>query len=670
MSKMPRKKTLQIHILVTGFLILSIIQVIYLQLRVGDLRESQMNQNDYNLGAITDASANAIATTLMCINYAPSDITYSCNRSIPWGYGYECTLGVIDYNSASGNYTYNSTFITGSVLFNITQGGVINFTPDRSDIGNHTLGVYVYDDSGCDNNMYYEEFELEIVNASHPPVLIANLTNQSIFVGNAYSFFLNNYFLDPDGGRLDYVSSYNGSYVSVIILNNSFTTIRGTACGDSLAYFVATDLDNETATSNTVKYTVYGCPQTTPSSGGSGGGGGGGGGGRISNCNPNWKCGRWGRCLPNGTQVLECRDYNGCDPDHYIENFYKNCTYVPEVYVCQEQWICSNWTECINDTHTRVCFDNRSCGTNNTKPAEIENCFLDDSCANGIQDNDETGIDCGGSCKPCPEKQSPAQIVKRNTGLILAVLLTVLAVFGSTYMLRHKIKNWYVSLKSKKHKRLYINLEQKERLMKSIEILQERIESASGKSSGNSFANSSGGSFQSVIPMIKQFSIDYFKELLGLENPTRDDIIKNLPVLCNKNLEELIKGFYDAMLAVYLPAAPAAIKIPKDRMQALIDEMRYNVFLISEFTDNDAAICPKVRLAPDNAFVVAQCYTQVSNILLALIFEEYSEAEKQYKALLEIYSKATIDEKKEVYGAILRVYNYIIVSQKILYQKR
>ena len=31
-----------------------------------------------------------------------------------------------------------------------------------------------------------------------------------------------------------------------------------------------------------------------------------------------------------------------------------------------------------------------------------------DTCSNGIQDNDETGIDCGGSCSACPTPSPPS----------------------------------------------------------------------------------------------------------------------------------------------------------------------------------------------------------------------------------------------------------------------
>ncbi|MBU0929891.1 MAG: hypothetical protein KJ623_02370 [Nanoarchaeota archaeon] len=122
--------------------------------------------------------------------------------------------------------------------------------------------------------------------------------------------------------------------------------------------------------------------------------------------------------------------------------------------ICYENWTCSEWSNCTNENKTRACEDANACGTLIEKPNEIENCnetnpapeipssssgsgssgggggrkitpeetrvleqatqvpvktseetrILEkkvDLCTNGVQDNGETGIDCGGSCKKC-----------------------------------------------------------------------------------------------------------------------------------------------------------------------------------------------------------------------------------------------------------------------------
>jgi len=143
--------------------------------------------------------------------------------------------------------------------------------------------------------------------------------------------------------------------------------------------------------------------------------------------------------------------------------FKSNTTQTPILYNltlsyeinCYENWLCSNWTECINGTKARICNDTSSCGTTLEKPSETEFCnetipynppassggggggsssgggrkitpettrVLEqaeqtpletknkeirtlekkiDLCENGIKDSGETKIDCGGSCKKC-----------------------------------------------------------------------------------------------------------------------------------------------------------------------------------------------------------------------------------------------------------------------------
>ena len=43
---------------------------------------------------------------------------------------------------------------------------------------------------------------------------------------------------------------------------------------------------------------------------------------------------------------------------------------------CVEAWMCSKWSECIDDQRTRTCTDSNACGTNNNKPAETKSCVL------------------------------------------------------------------------------------------------------------------------------------------------------------------------------------------------------------------------------------------------------------------------------------------------------
>ncbi len=70
---------------------------------------------------------------------------------------------------------------------------------------------------------------------------------------------------------------------------------------------------------------------------------------------------------------------------------------------CQEEWYCTEWSECtIEGLQYRVCEDRNECGTTINKPPEVQECEYIPTCFDGIQNGDETGVDCGGRCKPCP----------------------------------------------------------------------------------------------------------------------------------------------------------------------------------------------------------------------------------------------------------------------------
>jgi hypothetical protein len=76
----------------------------------------------------------------------------------------------------------------------------------------------------------------------------------------------------------------------------------------------------------------------------------------VTDCIPNLDCGEWESCI-DGTQQRACTDLSQCDPTALTST------------------------------------ESQSCVSETTKPAE--------TCSDGIKNQDETGIDCGGSCNSC-----------------------------------------------------------------------------------------------------------------------------------------------------------------------------------------------------------------------------------------------------------------------------
>jgi hypothetical protein len=70
-----------------------------------------------------------------------------------------------------------------------------------------------------------------------------------------------------------------------------------------------------------------------------------------------------------------------------------------EEEVCASNWQCGEWTECISNTQSRECTDANNCGIEEGKPAVTQACTPAETCTDGIKNQDERGIDCGGACE-------------------------------------------------------------------------------------------------------------------------------------------------------------------------------------------------------------------------------------------------------------------------------
>ncbi|MBR9699154.1 hypothetical protein GOV09_01710 [Candidatus Woesearchaeota archaeon] len=124
-------------------------------------------------------------------------------------------------------------------------------------------------------------------------------------------------------------------------------------------------------------------PPPPPSSGGGGGGGGG------LSCKPkNFACSSTSQC---------CSGY-ACVED--------KCNDPPKT--CSVKWVCEPWDECQDGIQTRNCRDVNNCGSTNKKPVTKTTCA--NTCFDGIQNGNEQGIDCGGSCtRECEEYLAPLE---------------------------------------------------------------------------------------------------------------------------------------------------------------------------------------------------------------------------------------------------------------------
>jgi hypothetical protein len=76
---------------------------------------------------------------------------------------------------------------------------------------------------------------------------------------------------------------------------------------------------------------------------------------------------------------------------------------VPPLPPCKEEWSCSKWSKCPREgSQNRTCIDLNACGTNKSKEPETQVCVYPGDCFDGIKNNGELGLDCGGLCPSCP----------------------------------------------------------------------------------------------------------------------------------------------------------------------------------------------------------------------------------------------------------------------------
>jgi len=149
--------------------------------------------------------------------------------------------------------------------------------------------------------------------------------------------------------------------------------------------------------------------------------GSGGGGESEKVCVEDWKCDGWAACF-NGIQTRECTDMNSCGTEEY-----RPFTRMPCFEYCTPNWNCTKWSSCTSEqAQTRECADTNSCGTRRGMPATSQECSYS-FCHDGIQNNGEESVDCGGSCEACKKLELPA-IFEYAEANILCTLLPLLAV--------------------------------------------------------------------------------------------------------------------------------------------------------------------------------------------------------------------------------------------------
>jgi predicted Zn-dependent protease with MMP-like domain len=93
----------------------------------------------------------------------------------------------------------------------------------------------------------------------------------------------------------------------------------------------------------------------------------------VGECTENWVCEDWSECV-DGQRTRECNDVNLCGTEEDIPPLVEGC-----VDGCEESWSCSDWSACVDNMQTRTCTDANNCGTEDDQPEESQLCGCLDS---------------------------------------------------------------------------------------------------------------------------------------------------------------------------------------------------------------------------------------------------------------------------------------------------
>jgi hypothetical protein len=145
----------------------------------------------------------------------------------------------------------------------------------------------------------------------------------------------------------------------------------------------------------------------------------------TADCSSNWGCGDWSECSGEytsddliygreiiGTQGSLCKDFNGCQSNFFQE---RKCTFKVPVIVETKMWCNKEYTEVRNlsgSVLARLKTINNGADRLDVNLNLVGEGFCE-YCYDDIQNYDEEGVDCGGSCMPCGiKKELPESAIR------------------------------------------------------------------------------------------------------------------------------------------------------------------------------------------------------------------------------------------------------------------
>jgi len=610
------------------------------------------------LGDNTELQGKALGNIALCINNPP-EININCTTDINQSTSikdntYNCTINVTADPGESTNLTYTPIAQNGLNFTLDSQTKLVTIWANHTGIGDYSTQLYSEDNiSGCELDDA-ETYNFRIHDINDPPYLVRNLPSFNMDTGSQLSaFFLDAYFADHDNDPLTYTVS-SASYFSIAIdagTSEVFIINPSGNCETESIYFTAKDPGNLTGDSNMVELTsICETPEAKSSSSSA----------TSSSCEPEWQCKRWGKCLPEGIRSRECVDLHACDPNNYRKIFTEPCDYVPTCFDgIQNQdetgidcgGICPS---CLGD---ETCFD----GVQNQDETGVDcggeicdECALNATCFDGKKNQNETGVDCGGPCEACKEIQVPGIIVEDAGNILSSVLvgLGVLAVGFILYVLfRKQIKKaiakmgWWLTRKQRKQ--ILIGDADKKIILEKIRNFEDKF---AHKRTETSYK--SEGAFVRLFLSIVR---DYYMRAFNL--PTEFEIeLLNQKMIRILHHESLKRSSLSYMKKVNLLETKKVV-ISRLHLSYMVEELKNLVLGTSRYTEKDNYVTAKDEVVEGNPY--EKIIKILHNSMVALQFKEVDVAKERYLNILELYELLDEKKKAKVFGDIKRLYDHI-----------
>jgi hypothetical protein len=595
------------------------------------------------------------------------------------------------------------TFILSSTIpFMNESRDNYTYIADYSSAGMRNFTVVVNDSYGLSTQI---SWLINITNVNRPPYFNTTLSSQQWEMNRVLIGFdglsLDNFTYDPDlDDNLTYTAVFTepAHYINVnidpITHVVTFSQPDGWSGSESI-YFVVEDKWGASNVSNVINLTVEYIPpppeqlQPSPPRGGGGGGGG------AVRCIEEWYCTPWGICNPNGTRQRRCYDLNNCRTTFKEPAQSESCVYVEQCY---------NGLQDQNEEGIDCGGPCPPCGTcfdriQNQGEEGIDcggPCPPCGTCYDGIQNQGEDGIDCGGPCPPCAvveevppvvEKPIPPAIIARRRlvwlSLVLMVLMMAILVLTYRYYWPYILQfyrriPWIVYRRRREEERVVIVEEEKvrESVLAGLEKIEKQLYQKSPEELSRKFSAIMRQFFKDIFNLEYEFTYEELRMEVSKRkiSPTLKEILMSY----SKRISEIEYGGY---------------KITREELYTLVEEAREIVKLMTKPTGKEKGaikeeqkkerreeivnkirqIFKKERLKKD-VKKVPQKPVSTQKLVYGLIKEALSSlkdgdirgAEKTYYKALKIYNKLAVEDKKKVYGSILRLYDEI----KLSYQKR